>query len=356
MSTDPTSSQSSGRASFTVEHLKMLDLLKQSGWVEPTTAEQVGILAAIAAAGFARKHGRGYFYTGPITRGLVRRTWEAVGRLPRRNKIVLAGVTCLGLLTLVVPWRYSVYEPGRGYADATGYSFVFLPPTPSASLQWPRIILPMSFVVCATIAGIYLTKDRPQVARRSSRRRRTRQPGSRDTEDEPAEPSAEEEPESASANRSTLHASQRWTEEEKTNLAHFKYVLKVFDNLAATAESKEKISPRAKEIVIRYLLHDGLREAALVRDDVLAKAHPGLSAAFREKLVRWLELTLESRKAGKPSQGGTTLAQDWSDWWRAHASDMQILKDIPDLLSEEPTGQASPQQRSGEGESPDSLR
>jgi hypothetical protein len=56
---------------------------------------------------------------------------------PTQQKIVWAGIACLGLLACVVPWTQTV--SGMNGIDVA------------------RVFIPMAVVVCATVAGVLLT-------------------------------------------------------------------------------------------------------------------------------------------------------------------------------------------------------
>jgi hypothetical protein len=110
-------------------------------------------------------------------------TAQEVGMLtPIQQKIIWAGIACLGLLVCFLPWTYTIHWDGFHRERPAGYYFILTPPQapteepragakvdPQAQLRIegakvdvPRVIIPMIFVVCATIAAVILTRKNPQ--------------------------------------------------------------------------------------------------------------------------------------------------------------------------------------------------
>jgi hypothetical protein len=92
-----TTSQTPVAGLYTVEHLVALDLLKERGSIEPDDSEEDRIFADIAAAGFARKEGNVYVYSGDSLPGWV---WEFASRV-RSHKGGIVGYI-LGLLSHLI--------------------------------------------------------------------------------------------------------------------------------------------------------------------------------------------------------------------------------------------------------------
>lgn len=79
-----------------------------------------------------------------------------------------------------------------------------------------------------------------------------------------------------------------------------------------------------------------LREARLVMDSVLDKAHPQLRQHFRGEFEKGLELVIRSEEMGMTSKvgptseqvnlgiTGTTLLNEWVDWLNAHHKEVHI--------------------------------
>jgi hypothetical protein len=137
-------------------------------------------------------------------------------------------------------------------------------------------------------------------------------------------------PSLATADRSTSTANA-WTDEEKRNIAHFRRTLKA---LEALASPNNELEPLAQQMAINRALRTALDEANAARDEVLARAHPGLPTAFRGKLVRMLELIQQLRDRGQPDYEGvaqvTALGEAWDKWWLANGKDVRIPNDAPE--------------------------
>src|SRR5262245_8727983 len=87
--------------------------------------------------------------TDPDSPSPIRAAWKSFMRTPRQHKIIWTGIVCLGLLVLYVPWD-----------GDHGYGLIFAPPQHARRIDLPRVLLPMAFVLCATIAGAFLTRDK----------------------------------------------------------------------------------------------------------------------------------------------------------------------------------------------------
>jgi tetratricopeptide (TPR) repeat protein len=156
---EPVTSQPPLAGPFAAEHLLALDLLK-SGSVEANTPEDERILAALAAAGFAKKVGNAYVCAGSPPHGWANPAREAFGLTPKQKKIICAGIACLGLLVCFLPWNYTV---GAGRETPAGYYFIFTPPRDNpAKVDVTRVVIPAAFVVCVTIAAVVLVGGRPR--------------------------------------------------------------------------------------------------------------------------------------------------------------------------------------------------
>jgi Tfp pilus assembly protein PilF/uncharacterized RDD family membrane protein YckC len=81
--------------------------------------------------------------------------WSWFKRVPTHHKIIWAGVAGMGLLTCYVP----VYNTNAYWTD--GYHCIFA--RTGGRVDLVRVILPMIFVVAATAAGVYLTRDRDRL-------------------------------------------------------------------------------------------------------------------------------------------------------------------------------------------------
>jgi len=115
-----------------------------------------------------------------------------------------------------------------------------------------------------------------------------------------------------------------WTDEEKSNMTHY-YRAKDYHTQGALivnrpgsntfTDAEGKAIKRARELA--------LQEAQLVRDDVLAKAHPDLPHHWREEFQKGLELE---------SQGGSirgqVLIDKFIDWANATKGEIRIPKGV----------------------------
>jgi hypothetical protein len=88
---------------------------------------------------------------------------------------------------------------------------------------------------------------------------------------------------------------------------------------------------------------DALREARLVEDSVLDKAHPGLREHFRLEYQKGLDSILASYRVGDsaasgPPSGdqvdlqvaGVRLLKQWSNWMSAHHTEIRMPDQLVD--------------------------
>lgn len=87
----------------------------------------------------------------------------------KQKSIILAGVICLAVLACYLPWTYTFHTSAVHREKPAGYYFIFDPPQPEdkwgasgVKVDLPRVIIPMLVVVCATIAGVVLTDEKPR--------------------------------------------------------------------------------------------------------------------------------------------------------------------------------------------------
>ena len=116
------------------------------------------------------------------------------------------------------------------------------------------------------------------------------------------------------------------TSQEKKEVAHFKKAQTLF--LEASRYLKKltrgdfvvgSMSEDERNTYIKMLL-DALLEAKSVSDEVLAKIHPKLPASYHSIFIACLENKLRGFRDfdSKASIQGTTLQNEWIDWWNAH--------------------------------------
>jgi hypothetical protein len=112
-----------------------------------------------------------------------------------------------------------------------------------------------------------------------------------------------------------------WTAQEKQEFARFKAMLETMDEDAVSkgAGKKEEVARRATRTV--------LAEAKIASDKTLAKMHPGLPAAFREKLVPGFELLQKVMDSGFVSQDDRAKIEEltaaWDNWWVANGRNIR---------------------------------
>jgi hypothetical protein len=73
--------------------------------------------------------------------------------VPRQHEIIWAGMVCLGLLTLWVPWTAGGNSRFGGTAV---YGWLFSPPRNDVVIDTVRLVIPMAVVVVATAAAVIM--------------------------------------------------------------------------------------------------------------------------------------------------------------------------------------------------------
>lgn len=127
------------------------------------------------------------------------------------------------------------------------------------------------------------------------------------------------------------NSSSNWTEEEKTNIEHYfksgdvsRKAIRILNTGASgiTIISADEVKEPLK------LTKLALREAKLVRDDVLAKAHPQLPQKFRELYQKSLELQVINFQTGDFGKEveASKLHDSWVDWINANKKQIKIPK------------------------------
>ncbi len=118
-----------------------------------------------------------------------------------------------------------------------------------------------------------------------------------------------------------------WTPEEKLNFKHFINAQKA--DAAAVLLSNSGVpnsatSPNTANEKLQ-LMKKALGEARIIRDDVLAKAHPDLPEHFRRELQRSLELQIRNLEVGDASaeMEGSRLHYKWIYWINSHKSEIK---------------------------------
>ena len=122
-------------------------------------------------------------------------------------------------------------------------------------------------------------------------------------------------------------SNSNWTDEEKANIEHFHKSGEASRKVVRISNSGSSgaITPNEAKQIIR-LTNLALSEAKLVRDDVLAKAHPQLPQKFRALYQRSLELQVLNFKIGdfeKEVEAGK-LHDSWIDWINTNKGQVKI--------------------------------
>lgn len=121
-----------------------------------------------------------------------------------------------------------------------------------------------------------------------------------------------------------------WTIEEKNNIEHFissgEYSMSAV-RIINLGKAYQRI-PISETNEINRLMLLSLKEAKLVRDDVLRKAHPILPEKFRSLYQKSLELRIESlhEKNNKKSIQSSNLHDLWVDWYNLNKKKIKIPK------------------------------
>jgi len=128
---------------------------------------------------------------------------------------------------------------------------------------------------------------------------------------------------------------ERWTEDEKENGRH---IIRSFEAQKAAVKLINdgppgySTIPTAKVQDIVTLLRLALDEAGLAGDEILDKALPGLSKAFREKYQQSIEFELRSMNEADAAASMTAsitaskLYDEWVDWINPRRHQLKIPK------------------------------
>jgi hypothetical protein len=121
-----------------------------------------------------------------------------------------------------------------------------------------------------------------------------------------------------------------WTREEKLNFQHFFNAQKADAAAVLLSNSgmpNSAISPDTSNEKLQ-LMKKALGEAQIIRDDILAKAHPDLPEHFRRELQRSLELQIRNLEVGDASAAleGSRLHYKWIYWINSHKSEIKVPK------------------------------
>jgi hypothetical protein len=119
----------------------------------------VGVLALFAACfgGCAYAHSIPDSKVTRFPRISLARPRSLRMQLTTQQIVIGVGAALIAGLTLFVPWSNV-----EGYPR--GYGFIFYRPSGAARVDWPRVVLPMIAILCATAAGVALTREKVKPA------------------------------------------------------------------------------------------------------------------------------------------------------------------------------------------------
>jgi hypothetical protein len=83
---------------------------------------------------------------------------------PKQKRILWAGVGCLAVLGLYVPWKHTW---GASQSAPAGYHLIFWPPAAEGrglKVDTTRLLIPMAVVACVTAAAVVLASGRVPMA------------------------------------------------------------------------------------------------------------------------------------------------------------------------------------------------
>ena len=120
----------------------------------------------------------------------------------------------------------------------------------------------------------------------------------------------------------------KWTSEEKENIEHYLKSGEAARKAVHISNSGEpyKAVPKSEMEEINRLRDIALKEAILVRDDVLEKAHLDLPSKFRNLYQKGLEIKIENVKTGdfEKEVQASKLHDKWVDWINANSKKIKI--------------------------------
>lgn len=129
----------------------------------------------------------------------------------------------------------------------------------------------------------------------------------------------------------TCRVAPPWSPQERENIQHFIAAQTANMNAIRILNRGPAFSTFSAHEMAQYLAsqQQALAAAQLLRDDVLAKAHPDMPAHFRGEFQRSLELDIESVEASPSSAKAlsieaASLHEAWVDWYNAHKGEIKI--------------------------------
>jgi len=118
---------------------------------------------------------------------------------------------------------------------------------------------------------------------------------------------------------------ENWSQADKENIRHF--FTSAEANRAATAYSNDPSIPFVEDEYLK-LQKLALKEAKMVNDAVMAKAHPELPERYRNLYQASLEQTILAfeNRDNAASVKGSALHDQWVDWYNANRRKIRIPK------------------------------
>lgn len=121
-----------------------------------------------------------------------------------------------------------------------------------------------------------------------------------------------------------------WTQEERENAKHLTRSMDASRTATKLFNAQSDQTSVADSTVqeIQRLRRLALHEAALVRDDVLEKAMPGLTRVWRQRYQRSLELAVGATDRGDATGqiAAKALWAEWVDWINENKSKIRVPK------------------------------
>ncbi len=128
---------------------------------------------------------------------------------------------------------------------------------------------------------------------------------------------------------SLIGCGKEWSQSEKENAEHFTQSVRLVVQ-AHEASNKQGAVAMSKtdfdEMLSLY--KNALREATLVTDEVLAKAHPELPKKYRLYFQKGMELRISSWTNSRPYEEiqGSALMDSWGDWYEQNRQNIKIQR------------------------------
>ncbi len=134
-----------------------------------------------------------------------------------------------------------------------------------------------------------------------------------------------------------------WSQEDKQNAGHFVRSMRAFGEAVEFMDrhfdprNPLRRADRSESLKLHGLLTEALAEARVVRDEVLAKAHPDLPRVVKERYIPFLELFIRMIETPRTDPGveamrarGVALMGQWQDWWTANVKQVRFPNDVPE--------------------------